>query len=470
RMEQLSDMANGQTYTSNGYQDNNNESDRVPELRRISSASNFYDWEAVKNRYKKFHSDPNVNYFWRAHTITCLVLFCATLLYLSVFETSSFDTEYNTKRGLLAVILFFLLYGVIYTPDGPFLRPHPAFWRFILCLSVVYELGLIFLLFQNASDARHMLSYLDPELGKPLPEKDYGGSCLIYDPANTTDPFHNVWDKMDGFVTMHFIGWWLKALILRNYWMCNAISLLFEVLEYSLEHQLPNFSECWWDHWIMDFLLCNGLGIIIGMKTCNYLSLKPYYWTPMWNIPSYSGKLKRMVLQFTPYRWTEFDWSPTKSLKRWLLVLLLIAMFLLAELNTFYLKWVLWLPPPHPLCMARLVFILCMGATAIREIFQYTDDSSCKKFGRQAWLLTAIIVTEALICVKFDWPTVSKPPPTRIIVIWSVIISLTIGWTLWHFCLKQLIFAGQAELKDQQAADAVAAAPKSRTNRRRKDD
>jgi phosphatidylserine synthase 2 len=27
-----------------------------------------------------------------------------------------------------------------------------------------------------------------------------------------------------------------------------VISVGFEILEYSLEHQLPNFSECWWDH------------------------------------------------------------------------------------------------------------------------------------------------------------------------------------------------------------------------------
>jgi hypothetical protein len=26
------------------------------------------------------------------------------------------------------------------------------------------------------------------------------------------------------------------------------MSVMFEILEYTLEHQLPNFSECWWDH------------------------------------------------------------------------------------------------------------------------------------------------------------------------------------------------------------------------------
>lgn len=60
---------------------------------------------------------------------------------------------------------------------------------------------------------------------------------------------------MDGFVTVHFVGWWAKTLILRDYWICNVLSFAFEVLEYSLEHQLPNFSECWWDHVSSDFEL-----------------------------------------------------------------------------------------------------------------------------------------------------------------------------------------------------------------------
>lgn len=36
--------------------------------------------------------------------------------------------------------------------------------------------------------------------------------------------------------------------MIRDWWMCSIISVMFEFLEYSLEHQLPNFSECWWDH------------------------------------------------------------------------------------------------------------------------------------------------------------------------------------------------------------------------------
>lgn len=36
--------------------------------------------------------------------------------------------------------------------------------------------------------------------------------------------------------------------MIRDWWMCTIVSVMFEFLEYSLEHQLPNFSECWWDH------------------------------------------------------------------------------------------------------------------------------------------------------------------------------------------------------------------------------
>ena len=40
----------------------------------------------------------------------------------------------------------------------------------------------------------------------------------------------------------------LKTIVLRDSWICLVMSFLFEVLEYSLQHQLSNFSECWWDH------------------------------------------------------------------------------------------------------------------------------------------------------------------------------------------------------------------------------
>ena len=55
-------------------------------------------------------------------------------------------------------------------------------------------------------------------------------------------------------------------------------------------------------------------------------------------------------------------------------VIFVLVIFLLAELNTFYLKYILWIPPPNILCLGRLVFIWLVGAVAMRESFEYLDN------------------------------------------------------------------------------------------------
>lgn len=63
--------------------------------------------------------------------------------------------------------------------DGPFIRPHPALWRAVLGVNLLYELALVFLLFQDLNTAREMLVYIDPALGVPLPEKSYAENCAL---------------------------------------------------------------------------------------------------------------------------------------------------------------------------------------------------------------------------------------------------------------------------------------------------
>lgn len=110
--------------------------------------------------------------------------------------------------------------------------------------------------------------------------------------------------------------------------------------------------------------------------------------------------MKRIAFQFTPYSWVRFEWKPASSLRRWLAVcgiILVVSLlpparglrgsglgrhthpplppqFLLAELNTFYLKFVLWLPPEHSLVLLRLVFFVNVGGVAMREIYDFMDD------------------------------------------------------------------------------------------------
>lgn len=183
----------------------------------------------------------------------------------------------------------------------------------------------------------------------------------------------------------------------------------------------------------MDCLLCNGLGIYLGMKTCKYLSIKTYHWRGLWNIPTYSGKIKRCAAQFTPYKWNSYDWKATTSLKRWITVWGVLGIFLMAELNYFYLKIIVWLPPPHYLLLVRVMLFVVIGAVSFDELYQYLTDKNCKRLGQQAWITIVLIATEFLICLKFGWDIMSKPLPPHISYCWKVSLALLTMWTVWKF-------------------------------------
>jgi hypothetical protein len=43
--------------------------------------------------------------------------------------------------------------------------------------------------------------------------------------------------------------------------MLIFVSVMFELMELTFQHWLPNFNECWWDSWILDVLICNNIGV-----------------------------------------------------------------------------------------------------------------------------------------------------------------------------------------------------------------
>lgn len=301
------------------------------------------------------------------------------------------------------------------------------------------------------SDARQLISFVDPALGVPLPERSYANNCRI--------EWSSLREKMDIFIVAHVFGWYAKALILRDNWLCWIISVMFEVMEYSLEHQLPNFGECWWDHWILDVLVCNWLGIWAGMKTCQYFAMKTYNWRSIKHIPDVPGKVRRTMAQFTPHSWVSFNWAATKSLKGYLIVLAVTFFFLASELNAFYLKYLLWVPPEHYLNVVRIALHAFNGAVATRETYQYCTDPKCKRIGAQAWLIAAIIVTESLISFKFGRNQFPAPAPMAVIYFWIGLTILLVLFPLWQFYLSPRLYP--------PATTSAAAKPARRTASKR---
>ncbi|KAI8075341.1 phosphatidyl serine synthase-domain-containing protein [Gilbertella persicaria] len=361
------------------------------------------------------------------HTLTALVVLLALMFYAAT-RSNYENTADNIKLGLLASVACFVFIGMLQFPDGPFVRPSKPIWRAVLSLSVLYQLFLVFLLFLNKDDARYFMTYFDPSLGVLLPERSYADACKL--------TWDNIKNQMDVFVLAHALGWFGKALILRDYYFCWIISVAFELCEYSLEHQLNNFAECWWDHWILDVLVCNWLGIAVGMKFCQYFSVKQYSWVGFRQIKTIRGKAKRAVQQFTPREWTQYTWKTTSSPKNYFGTCLLLI-FLQCELNCFYLKYLLWVPPEHPLNTYRLILLFLFALPATREVYQYLSDNTTLRMGAHAWLLIFNIMTETLICLKFAENEFHTPAPFVVKAGWSIAFAVAfVIFPLWRFIIS----------------------------------
>uniref|UniRef100_A0A453DRW3 CDP-diacylglycerol--serine O-phosphatidyltransferase n=1 Tax=Aegilops tauschii subsp. strangulata TaxID=200361 RepID=A0A453DRW3_AEGTS len=157
-------------------------------------------------------------------------------------------------------------------------------------MAVVYLVALTFLLFQN----------------------------YLKDPMEPTADI-----LFDEFVIAHILGWWGKAIMIRNQPLLWVLSIGFELMELTFRHMLPNFNECWWDSIVLDILICNWFGIWAGMKTVRYFDGRTYEWVGLSRQPNIMSKVKRTLGQFTPAQWDKDEWYPLLGPWRFIQVLIL---------------------------------------------------------------------------------------------------------------------------------------------------
>uniref|UniRef100_A0A0E0L5H0 CDP-diacylglycerol--serine O-phosphatidyltransferase n=1 Tax=Oryza punctata TaxID=4537 RepID=A0A0E0L5H0_ORYPU len=374
--------------------------------------------------------DPWTAWLYKPHTISVLLVGACLLIWASGAldpEGASYHSSATSiKRGVWAMIAVFLAYCTLQAPSTILIRPHPAVWRLVHGLAVVYLVALAFLLFQNRDDARQFMKHLYPDLGvgniftskeftleiksctrngaetflytnAELPERSYGADCRLYVPENPKNKFINIY--------------------------------------LTFRHMLPNFNECWWDSIILDILICNWFGIWAGMHTVRYFDGKTYEWVGLSRQPSIMGKVKRSLSQFTPAQWDKDQWYPFMGPLRFVQVLFLCIVFMTVELNTFFLKFCLWIPPRNPLVVYRLILWWLIAIPTIREYNSYLQDSKpVKKVGAFCWLSLAICIVELLICMKFGHGLFHDPMPTWLIIFWSsvgvALVVFLLAWSL----------------------------------------
>ncbi|XP_033640587.1 phosphatidylserine synthase 1-like [Asterias rubens] len=378
--------------------------------------------------------DINLEFFYKPHTLTLLLAALIATVYFAFTKTSDTSNDGNIRNGLCCVVFFFLLISLLAFPNGPFTRPHPALWRVVFGVSVMYLLLLVFILFQNYQDIRRIMVWFFPDLEAQQPtEKSYAVNC-----SDIT--FERVWGHLDWFAFSHFFGWIVKAMMIRHWGILWTLSFTWELTEFAFIHLLPNFAECWWDSLVLDFLLCNGAGICLGLFLCKKLEIKNFHWDSIRDIRSTSGKIRRAMLQFTPASWTEVRWlDPQSSYMRVIAVFIMILFTQLVELNTFFSKHIFLFAPDHPLCVIRICLVCSMVAPVLRQYHSYVTDPACKRVGTQLWVFAAITVIESLICVKSAIDLFAQT------IIFNVVLWLLAQMLMVVICLYGIVLQTRKE-------------------------
>ena len=173
-------------------------------------------------------------------------------------------------------------------PNTIMTRPHVIVWRAVMACFIMYAMFMTYLLLLPVDQARQTLRIFDDGLGKPLPERSYADDCRLYTPDHPTSYFANFSDAVfDVHFVAHFLGWWGKMMIMRDWYLAWACSIGFEICEITFRHWLPNFWECWWDHLFLDLFGCNLIGIVLGHYTIKYFGSNRLRW--IWD-PNSSNK------------------------------------------------------------------------------------------------------------------------------------------------------------------------------------
>lgn len=326
---------------------------------------------------------------WMVHPygVSAAIALSAAAVYLA-FNSGS-DSRSNALMGFYFTIAVYLIVCACQLRDSLLARPHPVFWRLIKGLAFLYCFGLVWLAFQNVDDARQVLHYWEPSLGTPLVEHSYATQCEIYTPFDPVSSFRNISDAIfDTFMVCHLLGWFCKMLMIRDLRVTLAASLLFEVYELTFTHMLPNFKECWWDTIILDVIMANGLGIVGGYYFLRFFQCKEYNF-----LYSLEGR-----------------WKPLVSFRYLVGVVVLLASLAAIELNAFFLKYLLWVPPPHHLNFWRVVFWWLLGCAGTREWYHWMQNPGAP-LGMMISLIFLCAGLETLICVKFGIGVFPTPMP-----------------------------------------------------------
>lgn len=137
--------------------------------------------------------------------------------------------------------------------------------------------------------------------------------------------------------------------------------------------------------------------------------MREYNWMGFSEIRSTKGKLRRLINQFTPFSWTKYKWEMFSSFSRLVHVVFAMSMYLVIKANSFFVKFVLYIPPLSMFNTLRLLMIWLVALPAFREYYEYTINPLCTRIGPHSWLVIAATAMEvpcavlsSVVLIRFE--------------------------------------------------------------------
>jgi phosphatidylserine synthase 2 len=375
-----------------------------------------------KFRATPFVEEDFIDALYQPHTVTAGVFIIGLVYYISReshhiedfirhawWHDDNMDVA-RVKISAMATWFFGLFYFAVQCRDNLLMRPHPFVWRVVHGQAVLYAMVLVAMASQDVSTVRGVVKWMQfDDLKEELPDasKDYAADCRIFSAeealktGNWFDLLRPITDRVDVFIISHSLGWLGHALIIRDWTIWWMASFLFEVMEVTYKHWLPNFKECWWDHLFLDLFGCNLLGGVVGFWLVDYFKARKYSWLTLRKIPTARGKINRIFLQFTPMGWTSYEWGVLESPRKLLGVLWLLLVLMQVNVNSFMLKNVLHWNTNFCLNKARLATVGMLSIPAVLEWYQWSTVDT-RRMGPNIWLLHVIVGLEVLVIARFS--------------------------------------------------------------------
>jgi phosphatidylserine synthase 2 len=353
--------------------------------------------------------------------ITGLFIYAVSNIEIPFSPTSFVE---NSRYGYLAAMFFVVFFACLFFPNSLFQRPHPIVWRFLMGHCICYASMLIFVLFQNREDLNNFFgTYFDKNLGKPLPEKNYADDCRLYTPENPHSSFANLTDAFDVYLSAHFVGWFFKMLVVRNFKFAMFLSIFFECLELTFRHWLPNFHECWWDHVLLDIIICNTGGIIAGHYFIKYFRVKRFKWTA--STANKQNLLSNFSAFLRPGQMSPRPWHVFSSTRRFWAVIYYVMLMNAVDLSNFFNKFVLWIPSSHFILTYRIFLWGFLSMVATKEYYTYITDPRCNRMGPFLWIGHFLIFMEGLLFWKFSKAEMFTAPfPFWVKFAWTMVFLM----------------------------------------------